>query len=85
MRNTTPNPTPQTVRNSSTACPSWSITSRRSFAAYSDYLFYFTVTVLFCWVGFWETAALDFPAYYPVTYFVLYVSLMLLIRMSGIA
>ena len=38
----------------------------------------FTITVLFCWVQFWEFAAEDFLVYYPVTYFVLYVSLLLL-------
>ena len=42
-------------------------------------LFYFTATILFCWGGFWEGAAQDFRVRWPVTYFVLYVSLMLLV------
>jgi len=40
--------------------------------------FYFTATILFCWVGFWDAAGQDFRVRWPVTYFVLYVSLMLL-------
>lgn len=39
---------------------------------------------MFCWRGFWEAAGQDFTAHYPVTYFVLYVSLLLLAYLSGV-
>lgn len=77
--------TPRTGKSNSIACPSSNIISRRSFVAYRERLFYFSVTVLFCWVRFWETAARDFLRFHPVTYFVLYTSLLVLARWVGIA
>ena len=60
---------------------------RRSFDGTKDgraLLFYFTMTVLFCWHRFWIAVGQDFLVNYPITYFVLYVSLFLLARMSGL-
>ena len=74
------------TRSRWTKCPLWSRTYPRSFGgtrgAGNHRIFYFTFTVLFCWIKFWDAAGRNFLVNYPVTYFVLYVSLLLLFRMS---
>ena len=83
-KNTTWKPTRRSGSRSSTACRSSSRTSRRSFGARHDppslsrgRIFYFIAGVL-SWVRFWDFAAADFIAHYPLTYFVLYCSLLVL-------
>lgn len=74
------------TKNKWTTCPLWSRTYPRSFGGTRGYghhrLFYFTFTVLFCWIKFWDAAGQNFFVNYPVTYFVLYVTLLVLARMN---
>ena len=76
----------QNTKSKWTKCPSWNKTYPRSFGVTrgngNHRLFYFTFTVLFCWVKFWDAAGQNFLVNYPVTYFVLYVSLLVLARLS---
>lgn len=74
------------TRSEWTKCPSWSKTYPRSFGGTrgprGQRLLYFTFTLLFCWIKFWDAAGQNFLVNYPVTYFVLYVSLLVLARMG---
>ena len=47
-------------------------------------MLFYVFTVLFCWPRFWDFAGQDFMAHYPVTYFVLYVSLLALGYLAGV-
>ena len=41
------------------------------------------MTVLFCWPRFWDAAGQNFLVNYPITYYVLYASLLLLGYLAG--
>lgn len=76
------------TRNKWTKCPLWSRIYPRSFGGTKDAsnhrLFYFTFTVLFCWTRFWDATGRNFLVNYPVTYFVLYASLLVLAKMGDL-
>lgn len=76
------------TRSKWTKCLSWNRTYLRSFGGTrgtgSHRIFYFTFTILFCWIKFWDAAGQNFLVNYPVTYFVLYVSLLVLFKMGDL-
>lgn len=85
--NTTSKPTRKSAKNNSTACPLSSRTSPRSFAGTPNppphpRTFFFIMSVL-CWFRFWDLAGQNFEVYYPLTYFVLYVSIVVMTRLAA--